>query len=288
MCEAAVLLGLFDGLHRGHIRAVDELIRSDGRKIVFTFDSATLTVKGERGLLMTDDEKRRELLRLGVDEVISRDFSAVKDISPEDFVEKVLLRELGAKKVICGENFRFGRGGTATSNDLMTICGRFGIETKVVPTLCEGGEPISTTRIRRLIEQGNVSEANLLLGYDYGFEGEVAHGSRIGTAMGIKTVNLEFDPRRVMPKKGVYASETEIRGRVYSGVTNVGQKPTVNRDGEVNIETHILNFDGDVYGVRIKTRLKKFMREEKRFGTLAELRAAVANDINTVKESLML
>ena len=113
MSDINVLLGLFDGLHRGHMRAVEELLKCGGEKTVFTFNSASMTTKGERGLLMIDSEKEDRLIALGADRVISRDFGEIKDLSPEEFVQKILLNELKAKRVICGENFRFGRGGKA-------------------------------------------------------------------------------------------------------------------------------------------------------------------------------
>ena len=284
MSDINVLLGLFDGLHRGHMRAVEELLKCGGEKTVFTFNSASMTTKGERGLLMTDSEKKERLIALGADRVISRDFGEIKDLSPEEFVRKILLNELKAKRVICGENFRFGRGGKADATVLRELCRSLGIETSVVPTVCDGWLPISTTRIRGLIESGDISEANRLLGYCYGFGGIIEHGSGIGRKMGIKTVNTAFDPRRALPKKGVYASKAKIDGEIFPGVTNIGTRPTVHSDGKIVIETHIIGFEGDVYGKSVFVALTDFLREEKRFGGLDELKEAVAKDIKRAKE----
>ena len=267
---------------------MQELLKAGGKKLVFTFDSLSMTTKGARGLLMTDYEKREKLLNMGVNEVISRNFAEIKDTPPNKFVKNILGDGLKAKKVICGENFRFGKGGRATANDLKTLCAEYGIETAIVPTVSVGGEAISTTRIRRLIECGQIEEANGLLGYPYGFEGIISHGDRIGTKMGIKTVNIGLDPIRVAPKKGVYASMAAVSGKVFRGVTNVGTRPTVHDDDRTVIETHILDFQGDIYGESLRIELLKFMREEKRFDSLEELRRVVANDIKTVKETLIL
>ncbi len=286
--KKAVLLGLFDGLHRGHMSAVGELLKQSGEKTVFTFDSATMTTKGRRGLLMSDGEKRERLCTLGVDKVVSKDFSEYKDIAPDVFVREVLIGRLEAETVICGENFRFGRGGTADAAQLFDLCKSAGAKAIIVPTVFDGGEPISTSRIRALIEEGKIGEANRLLGYPYSFSGEIIHGDRIGTSIGIKTVNIGFDPERALPKKGVYAARAEIDGKVYSGVTNVGTRPTVHEDGKIVIETHLIDFDGDVYGKRATVSLLEFLREERRFGSLEELRQTVANDINTVKETVRL
>ncbi len=284
MSDVSVLLGLFDGLHRGHMSAVGELLKLSGEKTVFTFNSASMITKGERGLLLTDSEKKERLLALGADRVISRDFGELKDLSPEDFVQKILFKELRAKRVICGENFRFGRGGKADAEALKELCRALGIDAAIVPTVCDGGLPISTTRIRGLIEGGEIAEANRLLGYCYGFGGTIEHGSGIGTKMGIKTINLMFEAQRVLPKKGVYASKVSIDGAAYAGVTNIGTRPTVHSDGRVVIETHLLDFEGDVYGKSAEVALTDFMREEKRFGGLDELREAVAKDIKRAKE----
>ena len=283
--EITVLLGLFDGLHLGHMSAVQKLLDSRGRKLVYTFDSATMSTKGDRGLLMTDAKKREKLLKLGADEVISRDFEMIRDITPREFVENILRNELHAKRVICGENFRFGRGGQADAKDLRSICSDHGIETVIVPIVYADGKPISTTRIRGLIESGNISGANKLLGYPYGFEGMISHGDRVGTKMGIKTLNILFDTRRVLPKKGVYVSRTEVLGKSYKGVTNIGTRPTVHDDGRIVIETHILDFEGNVYGETACVELIEYLREEKRFGSLEELKRTVANDINTVRRN---
>lgn len=279
--DKTALLGLFDGLHRGHMRAVEELLKCEGEKIVYTFNSLSLTTKGSRGLLISDGEKRQMLKSLGVDRVISKDFSEVRDICPREFVQKILRDELKVTKVICGENFRFGKGGTAGAEELKTLSSECGIETEIVPTLCEDGEPVSTTRIRELIERGDISEANRLLGRRYSFSGEIAHGFRIGSSMGIKTLNIAFDPQKVLPKKGVYASIVLLPEGEFKGITNIGTRPTVHDDGEIVIETHLLDFSGDIYGERAEVMLTEFMREEKRFGSLEELRATVAHDIET-------
>lgn len=280
----AVLLGLFDGLHRGHMSAVEELKRFDGKKLVLTFCSEGFAPKGGRGLLMTDERRRGGLLNAGADEVIFKRFADIGGMSPKEFADRVLSGELCADRVICGENFRFGLNASAGAEDLKELMRPHGAEVKIVPLVYDGGEPISTTRIRCLLEAGKISEANRLLGYAYGFEGRIIRGSQIGRQMGIKTVNIAFDRRLALPKKGVYFSEVSLDGDVWAGVTNIGERPTVHDDGEIVIETHILGFDGDVYGESAKVSLREFLREEKRFGSVRELRTAVEHDIKTVKE----
>ncbi len=172
-------MGLFDGLHRGHMAAVGELLRFKGEKLVYTFDSAGVFTKGERGLLMSDRMKRERLLDLGVDRVVSVGFSAIKDMTAEEFSENVLFGELSADKIICGENFRFGANASAGIKELEAICKRRGAEFEAVPILRDGGEPVSTTRIRRLIEAGDLEEAERLIGRPYVIEGELSGGGFI-------------------------------------------------------------------------------------------------------------
>lgn len=184
-------MGLFDGLHRGHLTAVKELLKYPGEKTVYTFLSLSVDTKGDRRLLMSDGEKYSALCGMGVDRVITVDFRTVKDMPPGDFVNTVLTG-LGAEKVICGENFHFGAGGKAGSQELKILCEKAGIAVETVPTVCDKGLPISTTRIRKLIERGDVREAVRLLGRPYTLPCSVHGGAVI------------FDPQRVIPADGHY------------------------------------------------------------------------------------
>lgn len=177
--NTSVLLGIFDGLHIGHLSAVGKLNEQHGEKLVYTFDSASVTVKGERKLLISDEKKKKFLTDLGADRVISVSFESVKDISAEDFVKNILLEELNAGTVICGENFHFGRGGKADSDDLKRICRELGINAIAVPTVCDGLGAVSTTRIRLLIEKGDMREASRLLGRKYSVCGDLKNGEFI-------------------------------------------------------------------------------------------------------------
>lgn len=186
-----VLLGLFDGLHRGHRSAISEVLRRGGERTVFTFRSKSLDTKGERGLLMTDKEKEQQLRALGF-EVKSIDFAQVRDMSPREFIKEILAGELHASAVVCGENFRFGKGGSGDIFELKRLCGERGISVTAVPLLYDGGGPVSTTRIRRLIECGDLAQANRLLGYPY----------TVGCMPFAD--GLTLDPDMVHPKEGSY------------------------------------------------------------------------------------
>lgn len=281
----AVLLGLFDGVHLGHAAACRALSQSGaGRKTVYTFRSAELKTKGERRLILNDSEKKQRLISLGADEVIFAPFAEVRDYSPEEFVQKVIRDELGADKVICGENFRFGKNASGGCDILKELSEREGIELETVPTVKYDGEIISTTRIRGLLEQGDIKAANKLLGYKYFLEGYVLHGDARGRKMGIRTINTSFDGQKIMPPGGVYSSDVIIGGVRYMGVTNVGVRPTFYESGKIGIETHIIDFDGDVYSNTVSILFNEFYREERKFSDAAALIEAIRGDIERRKE----
>ncbi len=281
----AVLLGLFDGVHLGHAAACKALSQSGaGRKTVYTFRSAELKTKGERRLILNDREKEQRLLSLGANEVIFAPFAEVRDYSPSEFVQKVIINELGADKVICGENFRFGKNALGDCDILRGLLQREGIAFEVVPTVMADGEVVSTTRIRGLLEQGDIRAANRLLGYKYFLEGTVLHGDARGRKMGIRTINTSFDGQKILPPGGVYSSDVIIGGKRYMGVTNVGVRPTFYQSGEIGIETHIIDFDGDVYSNTVSILFNKFYREEKKFSDVAALIDTIKGDIERRKE----
>ncbi|MCD8345462.1 MAG: riboflavin biosynthesis protein RibF [Oscillospiraceae bacterium] len=285
--KTAVLLGLFDGVHVGHQAALEALRETGaGEKIVYTFHSSEVDTKGHRSFVLTDAEKEQKLKEYGTDRVYFADFATVRDTSPEDFVKNTLKGEFGADIVLSGENFRFGKNASGDAERLEKLCEECGIESKIVELVHVGGETVSTTRIRSLIENGEMAEANELLGYKYFFEGYVAHGMSLGREMGIRTVNIPLTPKKVVPKFGVYSSDVTVipTGEVFKGISNVGVKPTVSDSGEIGLETHILGDAGDLYGMDIKVELRRFYRDEKKFSGIEELTATINKDIDKRRE----
>lgn len=282
----AVLLGVFDGVHLGHLKTLDALLDTGAQtKCVYTFDSKTVITKGQRKLLSTEAEKRELLISGGADEVISVDFSVVKDMTAEEFFDEVLIKSLLADVVVCGEDFRFGKGASAGSKDMKKMCKASGISFCEVETLLKGGEAVSTTRIRKLIEEGRLVEANELLGRPYSLSGEVVHGNHIGTDMGIKTLNMTPDEIKVLPKPGVYSTNCIIDNKLYKSVTDIGTKPTVSGTNEKIIETHVFDFNADVYGKAVRVEFLEYYRSEQKFDTLGQLKETILKDIKRRKES---
>ena len=195
----------------------------------------------------------------------------------------MLFETCAARRLCCGEDFRFGRGARGDTALLQTLCDRRGVELTVVPPVKEGGEKVSSTRIRAAVEAGDISLANRLLGRPFGFSLEVIHGNHIGTGLGTPTINQAIPEGFVLPRFGVYASWCRVGGEYFYGVTNVGVKPTVGSD-RVLAETWMPEFQGDLYGKRVRVFLLEFLRPEKKFGSLEELKAAIQTNGEQAKE----
>ncbi len=291
--STAVALGLFDGVHHGHRavigRAVEAAKNVSGTEpAVFTFDTATVTSKGTSGVeyIFSRETKFDLISGLGVKYIYSPDFMNFKDLSGEDFVDLVLCDKLSAKFAVCGEDFRFGRNACCGAAELDKMCRKRGIGLITVPELSENGRKISSTEIRELIKTGEIKKANRLLGSDFAFRLPVAYGKHIGRTMNFPTINQYIPKCQVKPKFGVYASETEIKGRVYGSVTNVGIKPTVGSEAPL-AETYIMDFPGgDLYGETVKVSLVDFVRPEMKFSGMEELKARIAKDTETARTIL--
>ena len=273
---SSLALGAFDGLHRGHM-AVIHAACAPGKEGqcwqpgVFTFRSSP---SGNSSVL-TGRDKERILEHTGIRVLYSLEFGDVRDWEAEDFVRKVLFEKCNARRLCCGEDFRFGKGAKGDVALLGALCREAGVELYVVPAVMDGGEKISSTRIRKAVEEGDIPLANRLLGRPFGFSLEVIHGNHIGgSLLGTPTINQAIPEGFVLPKFGVYASWCRVGGQYFYGVTNVGVKPTIGSD-KVLSETWMPDFTGDLYGKRVRVFLLEFLRPERKFASLEELKAAI-------------
>jgi len=279
----AVALGLFDGVHLGHRRVIMQAVGLEGlTAAVFTFDRAAAKLKTDAFALCSEARTRHLFEQLGVDEWLCAAFDAYRELSPEAFVADVLVGQLGAKHVVCGFNFRFGKNGAGDTDMLRTLCAQYGVKTTVVEEVADEHGTISSARIRRLIENGEVEEASRLLGHPVMIDGEVVHGQALGRTLRFPTVNQLLAPDAVRPRFGVYASTVVIDGVTYYGVTNVGVRPTVGTDTPL-AETWIEDFDGDLYGRQLQVVLTHFLREEARFDSVDALKAQIGRDRRNAK-----
>ncbi len=283
-----VALGFFDGVHTAH-RELFKMAKSEAelRKVpfgIFTFTSES-KIKEEAKRLYTTEERLEIIKELGADFAIVADFSEICSLSAVEFVEKVLIEGLDAAVAVAGYNFRFGKDAQGTSTVLAKSLSKHGRYAIIVEKIEFEGEEISSSAIRNLIERGKIEEANLLLGMPYSFFGKVIHGNSKGKKLGFPTVNTETEKNKITPKTGVYRSLALVRGVLYNAITNIGRCPTLG-EREIHLETHILDFSGELYGEKIKIFLLGYLREEKRFANEKELIMQINVDKNTaIKEN---
>lgn len=276
-----VAVGNFDGVHMGHRALIERLVSESGNygvpSAVFTFfeeDRPKMDVK----MLSQYGSKSFLLSGKFVDLLISAPFSVFREMEAEDFIESFLMGFLNVKCVICGYDFRFGRGRKGDAELIKKLLSPYGVGVITADALVDGDAPISSTVIRTLISEGNVEKANVMLGRPFSFKAPVSFGAQIGRTLGFPTANQKYPSELVTPAFGVYAVWCLLDGEVYGGVANFGVKPTVGGVSEPVCETYIFDFDGDCYGKEMTVAFRSFIRKERRFSSLDELKAQIELD----------
>ena len=283
-------LGFFDGVHLGHqalLKSCYNLSRSHGCStgvVTFAAHPDTL-VRGNTPRLINSPRDREWLLRekYHVEILVTLPFDAAMRSMPWEKFLDMLRRHYDAAGFVCGEDFRFGRGGEGTAAALQELCQKEGLPCRVVEKVKVEAAVVSSREIRRVLEEGQVEKANILLGHPHLLVGTVGPGKQLGRTIGVPTANLFYSAGRVKLPYGVYACRTEIGGKVYAAVTNIGIRPTV--EGEnVTVEPWILDFEGDLYGQTLRLELLSFLRPEQKFPDLAALKAQIAEDALLTRE----
>lgn len=287
--DTAVALGLFDGVHRGHqsvIRAAVSESTLTPAVFTFQFDQKDLITKPHFARILSPALKVRKLEELGVQVMFEPLFSSIMSMEPESFFNGILRNFMHAGAIFCGDDFHFGKGASGDTALLQRYCKDAGIRFEVVPPLLDDGAPVSSTRIRAALREGDIPLANRLLGYPYMTGGVVVHGRHLGRKLGFPTINQLFSPEDLIPRFGVYATIAEIDGKRYVGATDIGVKPSVGEGYAPAAETYILDFDGDLYGKNITLSYYAFLRGERKFASLAELTETVLYNAQQAKELL--
>ena len=273
-------LGMFDGLHQGHLDIIKSAVRlaeNTGLKTcVQTFRN--LGKNGDDRLLYTMEERLKMLEELGVDEMLVLNFPQVKDMSPAEYCEQVLKMRAGAAALFIGHDYRFGKGAMGDASLLKEFASKEKISLRVISDrILEGTDRrISTTWLREALADGDVELASRLCGGRfYSYSGRVCHGKQAGRQMGFPTANLEIPEDKFVVRRGVYCARVTLGNRTLYGVTNVGRRPTVEDAVNDVAETFIFDFDEDIYGASIKVELMKFLRPEQPFSGVEELTRAV-------------
>ena len=276
-----LVIGLFDGVHLGHQELIQEA-KKDQREITcLTFSSAMAHSIAHKsgGLLLTEDEKEEKLKELGVSRELVLPFDKeTKNTSKEAFLS--FLQSLSPTRIIVGEDFTFGKNIEGKAKDLFSLKEK-GIEITILSLKEQDGEKISSSRIRRLLLDGNVEKAKELLSYPFFYTGEVKAGKHNGKRIGFPTVNIEVEPLKVKLKEGVYLTKTSVLGHTYLSMTNVGNHPTIDPLSTSIIETYLLGFDEEIYGKTIRVEFFAFLRPQQKFNSVNELHSQLQQDRET-------
>lgn len=282
--DTVLCLGNFDGVHIVHRKLMEQAVQLKQEKYpnaaagVFCFEEPSTDFLSERPAkhLSTLQQKLRIFREMGMEYAFLAHFPSIQHASPQKFLQKILQKTCHCRAVVCGFNYRFGQYGAGTPELLQQ---QFGEDAHVQPPLLQGGQAVSSTRIRCLLEQGEAEQATALLGRPYSMTAEVVHGKSLGRKMGIPTINQGLPEKMLVPLHGVYITTCLIDGKHYESITNVGNHPTVDNHAAVNMETFLLDFSGDLYAKQVEVFFLKHLRMELRFANTDALTAQINRDI---------
>ncbi len=283
--ETVVALGNFDGIHKGHKHLINEAVKlaknNNYKSAVFTFSNHPKELlPGNKSIknILSSYEKIQRIESLGVDYLISIPFTEeIMNMSPTDFVNKLLIDKLNCKIAICGFNYNFGSKAKGNPELLRNISKLKKFEVKEMKPYTINDDIVSSTLIRTLISSGRVDKCKEYLGYNYHIRGIVVHGNHLGHKIGFPTSNLNIEYNMVTPPNGVYFTFVEYDGKKYPSVTNVGNKPTIGEYSK-NVETHIFDFNKELYGKEIIVEFLQKSRDEVKFDNVRELSEQIIRD----------
>ena len=287
--KTAVALGNFDGIHKGHQVLIKKAVKTAEEKgiksAVFTFSNHPRNVIAGNSVvrnIIYEDEKIEILEEMGVDYLFSISFEEIMKLSPQDFVDKVLIERFRIDTAVCGFNFTYGYKAAGTADMLRGMAaGRFDVA--VVDPVKVNGQVVSSTLIREKIMSGDVEAVPELLGRNFTIRGTVIHGNEIGRTIGFPTCNIVIDESMAALPNGVYMTYCYVEGVKYCSITNVGNKPTIGEYGK-NIETNIFNFNENIYDKKITVEFLKKIRDEQKFDDLEALKKQIHDDSVLVRK----
>lgn len=284
--KAVVTIGTFDGVHRGHQQILEQLKREaariGGETVIITFHPHPRKVVATNQpiyLINTIEEKIELLGKMGIDHLVVVPFTAeFSQQTPEDYIEKFLVRKFHPHIIIIGYDHRFGQGRKGDYKLLEALSPKYGYHLVEISAQVINENTVSSTLIRDAVLKGDITAANALLGYDFFFDGLVIDGKKLGRALGYPTANLQIEKEeKLVPGNGIYVVQVGLEGKMYGGMMSIGVRPTIGVTGRT-IEVNIFEFDEEIYGQRLRVYVKKYLREEMKFNNLEELKEQLAVD----------
>lgn len=291
-----VTLGTFDGVHIGHQQILKNLVEkakaSNSESVLFTFDPHPRIVLDPINhsvkLIDTLEERLKKLEKTGLDTVVLFPFTiAFSQLSARDFVQSILVDKLNVSEMMVGYDHHFGKNRQGNFEELEVLGKEYGFKVSQINAVDFDGETVSSTKIRKLIFEGNTNLANKFLGTPYQFNGIIVKGNQLGRTIGFPTANVQIsDVNKIILANGVYAVELELNGEFLRGVMNIGTKPTVQDSLQIHLEVFIFDFSSDIYGENLHVFVRDFIRSEKRFSSLDELKLQLKKDEETARNIL--
>ena len=289
---SVVALGCFDGVHIGHSKIISNAVNLAKERslisVVWSFQAPPKSVLSKRDdpsfILTPPSEKKALISALGVDTLICAPFNEkIAKLSPRDFFEDIIIDRLNAKHLFCGFNYRFGYMGSGDAALLQALCDEYGVSLTVINEVTVDGTTVSSSAIRTFLANGELEKAQKMLGRPFTLRGKIKDGQHLGRTLGFPTVNQDLPKNKILIKNGVYLTRIKLGKTSKYGVTNIGMRPTV--EGKAPIcETHILDFNGNLYGKTLTVEFLKFLRSEKKFSSLTELTAQIKTDVENAKK----
>ena len=283
--RTAVTFGKFDGLHRGHQKLISK-VHELGEKehissVVCAFDMTPLwKEKNIVPQLLMVGEERYEHVKTDVDYLIECPFTeSFRQVSAEDFIEKIIYQLFHAKYVVVGTDFNFGCEKRGDVKMLAEYADKYDYQLIVIEKERYKDRIISSTYVKEVVKEGDVGLAETLLGYPFEVEGTVEHGRQLGRTLGFPTLNVAWPEGKIVPAHGVYFCKIDIEGKTYPGIANVGIKPTVTEEKKLLIEAFLFGYSGNAYGEKVRINLKKFRRPEQKFDGIDALKRQIDKDI---------
>ena len=289
--NAVVTIGTFDGVHRGHQEILRNMVNRakevGGESVVVTFyphPRQVLSNDANIKFITTQEEKIRHLEALGIDNLIiikfTKEFAA---ISSEDFIKNFIVKNINPAVLIIGYDHHFGKGRTGDFSMLYELGNQYHFNVKKIQEQDVDNMAVSSTKIRHFLGNGDIKNANMLLGYEFSYTGKVVHGQRVGHKMGYPTANIEVaEEFQLIEKPGVYATFVDFDGHSYPAMTYIGKRPTMHDNRPQSIEAHMISFEGDIYDKEIKIRFVDFVRDDKKFDNFEALKQQICADEQTI------